>query len=283
MKDNKEKRILKVYKAEDKEEIIKFLHKSPNKSYKDNPYFKHLETLIEYGNPPGEYQIIQLKYLNTIYLLGTIVFSQGKRTLFFPGFRKLSIPHPNTKIFHEIHHITCEKSLKSGHLKFRNREIEFPDFLTKEENIYYFWFGLAIDKPQVLFYAPKHKELIKFPSKIKNDTNRRLNLIEELYKTGLGFDIGERKIMQNEFLNFEFFLTQNQNFDTSDFLRIPLGSHNADFKRGGAFPSMFRFVKNNISGNSSIIRLSILPKNNKNSLNLRKSALFFHYIKPFKD
>ncbi len=108
-------------------------------------------------------------------------------------------------------------------------------------------------------------------------------MIEDFYKTGLGFDIGDRKIRQNEFLNFELFLTQNQNFDTSDFLRIPLGSYNADFKHGEAYPSMFNNVKDNISGISSIIRLSILPKNNKNSLNVRKSALFFHYIKPFKN
>ncbi len=155
MKNNEEKRILKVYKAEDKEEIIKFLHKFPNKSYKENPYFKHLETLVEYGKPTGKYQIIQLKYLNTIYLLGTIVFTPGKRTLFFPGFRKLAIPHPNTKNIHEIHQITCEKSMKKGHLKSRNRKMQFPDFLTKEVNIYYFWFGITIDKPQVLFYAPQ--------------------------------------------------------------------------------------------------------------------------------
>ncbi len=108
--------------------------------------------------------------------------------------------------------------MKEGHIKFRNRKIQFPDFLTKEINIYYFWFGLAIDKPEVLFNAPKHKELIKFPIKMKDDINRRLNLIEDFYKTGLSFDIGNRKIRQNEFLNFEFFLTQNQNFDTSDFL-----------------------------------------------------------------
>lgn len=283
MKRNEEKRILKVYKAEDKEEIIKFLHNFPNKSYKDDPYFRHLETLIEFGKPTGKYQIIQLKYLNKIYLLGTIVFTPGKRTLFFPGFRKLVIPHPKTKIIHKIHHITCEKSMKEGHIKFRNRKIQFPDFLTKEINIYYFWFGLAIDKPEVLFNAPKHKELIKFPTKMKDDINRRLNLIEDFYKTSLGFGLGNRKIRQNEFLNFEFFLTQNQNFDTSDFLRIPLGSSIADFKDGEAYFSMFNDVRDNISGISSIIRLSILPKNRNNLLNLRKSALFFHYVKPFKD
>ncbi len=134
----------------------------------------------------------------------------------------------------------------------------------------------------MLFYAPKHKELIKFPIKIKDDIDRRLNLIEDFYKTGLGFNIGDRKIRQNEFLNFEFFLTQNQNFDTSDFLRIPLGSHNADFKHDEAYPSMFNNVKDNISGISTIIRFSILPKNKNNLLNVRKSALFFHNIKPFK-
>ena len=218
-----------------------------------------------------------------IYLLGTIVFTPGQRTLFFPGFRKLTIPHPNTKRIHEIHHITCEKSMKEGHLKFRNRNIQFPDFLTEEVSIYYFWFGLAIDKLQVLFSTPKHKELIKFPSKMKNDIDRRLNLIRGFYKKGIGFDIGERKIEQNEFLNFEFFLTQNQNCNPSDFLRIPLGSHNADFKDGEVYPSMFNIVKDNISGTSSIIRFSILPKNKNNSLNVIKSALFFHYIKPFRN
>jgi len=283
MKRNEEERILRAYKAEDKEEIKKFLHNFPNKSYKDNPYFRHLEPLIELGKPTGKYQIIQLKYLNTIYLLGTIVFTPGKKTLFFPGFRKLEIPHPKTKIIHNIHHITCVKSMKEGHIKFRNRKIRFPDFLTNKIDIYYFWFGLAIDKPQVLFSLPKHKELIKFPIKIGDDINRRLNLIEDFYKKGLGFDIGNRKIKQNEFLNFEFFLTQNQNFDTSDFLIIPLGSSNADFKDDEAYFSMFNDVRDNISGISSIIRLSILPKNRNNLLNVRKSALFFHYVKPFKD
>ncbi len=86
MKRNEEERILRAYKAEDKEEIKKFLHNFPNKSYKDNPYFRHLETLIELGKPTGKYQIIQLKYLNTIYLLGTIVFTPGKKTLFFQDF-----------------------------------------------------------------------------------------------------------------------------------------------------------------------------------------------------
>ncbi|KKN29627.1 hypothetical protein LCGC14_0842160 [marine sediment metagenome] len=282
MKMNEEKRIIKAYRAEDIGEIIKFLQNFPNKSYKDNPYFRHLEALIEYGKPTGNYQIIQLKFHKMIYLLGTIVFTPGQRTLFFPGFRKLTIPHPYTKRIHQIHHITCEKSMKKGHIKFRNRNIHFPDFLTEEMSIYYFWFGLVIDKPQVLFSIPKHKELIKFPSKMKNDVDRRINLIRDFSKKGIGFDIGGKNIAPNEFLNFEFFLTQNQNCNSSDLLRIPLGSHNADFKDGEVYPSMSNIVKDNISSMSSIIRFSILPKNKYNSLNKIKSALFFHYIKPFR-
>jgi len=282
MKGHEEKKILKVYKAKDNEEIIKYLHKFPNKSYKTNPYIRHLETLIDYGKPTGKYHIIQVKYLNTIFLLGTIVFTPGKRTLFFPGFQKLVIPHPKTKSIHEIHHITCEKSMKEGHLKFRNRKTQFPDFLTREINIYYFWFGLTIDKPEVLFKAPKHRELIKFPIKMKNDVDRRLTLIEEFCKVSLGFNIGDREIKQNQFLNFEFFLTPNQNYNTFDFLQIPLGSSNADFQNSETYPSMFINVKDDLSDISTIIRFSILPKNKNNLLNVRKSALFFHHIKPFK-
>ncbi|HEA70477.1 hypothetical protein LCGC14_0753800 [marine sediment metagenome] len=279
MKGFEEKKILKAYKAKDNEEIIKYLNKFPNKSYRTNPYIRHLETLIDNGKPTGKYHIIQLKYLKTIFLLGTIVFTSGKRILFFPGFQKLVIPHPKTKNIHEIHHITCEKSMKEGHLKFRNKKTQFPDFLTREINNVYFWFGLTIDKPEVLFKTPKYRELIKFPIKMKKDIERRLSLIEEFYKGSLSFDIGDKEIKQNQFLNFEFFLTPNQNYNTSDF---PLGSSNADFHDGETYPSMFINVKDDLKDISTIIRFSILPKNKNNLLNVRKSALFFHYVKPFK-
>ncbi len=277
----KDKKVIRAYRAEDINEIINYIHSFPKRSYIDNPYLRHFERLVEFGKPPGQYQVIQLKYYSKIYLLGTIVFSQGYRTLFFPGFSKLSIPHPMTNKFHEIHHITCEKSLKNGHLKFRNRKIKFPDFLTKKENICYFWFGLSIDKPDVLFNRYKHRELIKFPKEIKSDINRRLKLINDFYRTGFGFNIGEITINQDEFLNFEFFLTKSSNFDNSDFLKIPIASSDADFKEGKDYPSMFNSITDVNSDRCIIIRFSILPKNTKNSLNLNKSSLFFNYVKPF--
>lgn len=117
---------------------------------------------------------------------------------------------------------------------------------------------------------------------MKNDVDRRLTLIEEFCKVSLGFNIGDREIKENQFLNFEFFLTPNQNYNTFDFLQIPLGSSNADFQNGETYPSRFINVKDDLSDISAIIRFSILPKNKNNLLNVRKSALFFHYIKPFK-
>lgn len=111
MKENNHK-IIKAFKAEDLEEVKKFLKEFPEETYKKNPYLRHLEVLIDYGKPPGQYHTILLKRDGQNYLIGTIVFSQGEKIIFFPGIQNLFVPSPITKKSYNIHHITCEKSLK---------------------------------------------------------------------------------------------------------------------------------------------------------------------------
>ncbi len=280
MKENN-KKIIKAFKAEDLEAVKKFLKEFPDRTYKNNPYLRHIEVLIDYGKPPGQYHTIQLKKDGQNYLIGTIVFSHGERIIFFPGIQKMFVPSPITKKSYNIHHITCDKSLKEGHLKFRDRNIRFPDFLLQKVNNIHFWFGLAIDKPEVLFSRTKHKELLKIPKKIGVDVQRRLSLINQYCQKGFGFNIKSRTINSQEFLNFEFFIKKNGNFDLSENLNIPIGSYNADFKGGRQYPTTISHAKDNESSQMVIIRFSILRKNKENSLSLRKSSLFFHYLKSF--
>ena len=280
MKENN-KKIIKAFKAEDLEEVKKFLKEFPEKTYKKNPYLRHLEVLIDYGKPPGQYHTILLKKDGQNYLIGTIVFSQGKKIIFFPGIQNLFVPSPITKKSYNIHHITCEKSLKEGHLKFRDRNIRYPDFLLRKVNHLYFWFGLAIDKPAVLFSRTKHKELVKIPKKISSDVQRRLSLINQYCQKGFGFDIKSRTINSQEFLNFEFFIKKDGKFDLSEIQNIPIGSYNADFKGGRQYHARISHTIESKSNHLIILRFSILLKNKENSLSLRKSSLFFYYLKPF--
>ena len=280
MKENN-KKIITAFKAEDLEEVKKFLKEFPEKTYKKNPYLRHLEVLIDYGKPPGQYHTIQLKKDGQNYLIGTIVFSHGERIIFFPGIQNLLVPSPITKKSYNIHHLTCEKSLKEGHLKFRDRNIRFPDFMLQKVNNLYFWFGLAIDKPTVLFSRTKHKELVKIPKKIGSDVQRRLSWINQYCQKGFGFDIKSRTINSQEFLNFEFFIKKDGKSDLSEILNIPIGSYNADFKDGRQYPTTISHAKDNKSNQMVIIRFSILSKNKENSLSLRKSSIFFYYLKPF--
>jgi len=269
-----EKRILKAYKAEDLTEVKKYLRENKNKSFGKNPYLRHLQILFQDGKPPGDYYFIQLKHFGRLYLIGILVFSTGQRILFFPGFQDLKIRDSKNKQSFNIHHITCERSLKVGHLKFYNRNIKFPNLPIKKVGEFYFWFGLAIDKPQVLYHTLKHKELIKIPKKDKNYVDRRINISNTSYNQGFGFDLRNTNIDKNEFLNFEFLLKKGLNFNRGDLLKLPVNSCCAEFKKEEFYKGMTRNIYNNKSDICFIFRLSILNKNRDNALNINKSAIY---------
>lgn len=123
-------------------------------------------------------------------------------------------------------------------LKFYDRQIKFPNLTTKKVGEFYFWFGLAIDKPQVFYHTPKHKELIKIPKKDKNDVDRRINTSNTSYNQGFGFALQNTNIDKNEFLNFEFLLKKGLNFNRGDLLRLPVNTFYAEFKEGEFYKGM---------------------------------------------
>ncbi|MFW9972190.1 MAG: hypothetical protein ACFFDF_18535 [Candidatus Odinarchaeota archaeon] len=263
---NEEKRIIKSYRAEDEDEIREYLKNNVIEENLNNPYLRHLNILFKYGKPPGDYHIIQLKSFNKIYLLGVIIFSLGGRLLFFPSFKDMQIFNQKSKKYCAIDHITCEKSLKKTHLKFKDRSIRFNSIPIKKVGNYNFWFGFSIDKPKILYSTSKKRYLIRSTKENKNHFKERIDLSNISYKEGFGFDIQEEKIDNSKFLNFEIFIKKGSNHELKDLISIPINSYNANFTSSHNIRTMIRQIYNKKFNFNFIIRMAILEKNKDNKL-----------------
>lgn len=177
--------------------------------------------LFHAGKPIGKINYIFFKGNKwPTRILGALCFTPGKRLLFFPGLNhrkinwKLSRGGKKISFFFNyglLDHFTLERDFKRWHATIITSPSEpkpkRPSFRTyRVDRNTIFWFGLTIQKPEVLEMTPEeHRMIFSCPPR---DSERRAKLLVEA-REGAIFHLvhlEKVKIRFDDFVHFDFFI-----------------------------------------------------------------------------
>jgi len=179
----------------------------------DYPFLQPFKILIKQGRPVGKTIYLVLVHQNEFYAFGTLNYTKGERFIFFPGIKDTNFTDNLSGVKGILDHITCERNKKSFHIKLRNKSRKVPKFpITEIYPDHFYWFSLALGDPN---YLQKLKNLRYIFSAPKSDSTRRLNELMFCFQDLIHHIISppENKLFDDEFLNFNFFISKDKVFN----------------------------------------------------------------------
>ncbi len=174
------------------------------------PFLSPFEVLFTKGRPIGKIAYLVLEYEEKLYAFGTIVYSIGGRFIFFSGVIYPRIYDSLSKKKGELSHITLEANKDKFHIKFKNFKTKAPTFRTdKIDKDYFYWFSLSMKHPNILLPLKHLKYNFDSP---EGDGKRRLNelgisrnnIIDKV------LTLPEKKLYEDEFIDFDFYITKQE-------------------------------------------------------------------------
>lgn len=184
------------------------------------PFLSPFEVLFTKGRPVGKIAYLALEYEKKQYAFGTIVYSESEKFIFFNGLTDSRIHDTLSNKKGELSHIALEANKDKFHIKFKETSTKAPIFRTDEiEKDYFYWFSLALSHPTTLLPLKHLKYKFDAP---KGNGTRRVNEIGISYKdiTHKILTIPEKKLYDDEFLDFDFYITK-QDIDETNTKLIP--------------------------------------------------------------
>ncbi|KKL52692.1 hypothetical protein LCGC14_2282920 [marine sediment metagenome] len=173
------------------------------------------------------------------------MYSVGGRFIFFSGLSDSRILDTLSRRKGILSHITLEANKDKFHIKFKDIKKRAPTFRTDEiEKDYFYWFSLALRHPTALLPLKHLNYNFATP---KGDGTRRLNEIGNSYKniTHRILTIPKNKLFDDEFLDFDFYITRQDIDDTNTTLipptKVPPRTQQAKLYNVGLIDSDFKF------------------------------------------
>jgi hypothetical protein len=177
--------------------------------------------VLEKGKPIGTINYVFYQENNDYFILGSFVYSDRQRIIFFPGIldRRMTISPEGDEvlgkgILRHIDHLSLESSLRTCHLTLLEKETlhaKYNKFNTKwlQDDMFY-WFSMSIQDAWKLEPAPMTQE-IRLKWHNFSDLKRRYSIIMNSRGDSIFNITRVDDHPQEQFIiNFEFFVSRRQ-------------------------------------------------------------------------